>query len=277
MTIGHGVQAKTEFLPFGAAPHVVPREEYVFDPVTGGWHEPQMPSTAQNPALHRAGSPPINPIPRIAPGSMLSVSPGKVPRSREKTIESKAQGTIHYGEYKLDQAKEVSLGILPPDWSVTSSMSDTRPNGRAQFDARFIEAPVGRARGGRSMEWTPVGTADAGATQKAKDLDYAMRKAKEVDDLGIKTDVESLIMWDAVKARDREMTDGNNAAMYEHDGFIESSGAAKTQIYGLKPGEGYEIADDVKYKAGFGRSTNTQGVANVMFGKVGKQELFHGH
>jgi hypothetical protein len=42
------------------------------------------------------------------------------------------------------------------------------------FDARFVEHPVGRARGGRSMEWNPVGTVDAGKTVKARHLDTAM-------------------------------------------------------------------------------------------------------
>lgn len=263
MTIGRGPPGHA-FLPFGASPHVVPREEMFFNPETGGWQ-----TQSASGGSHRVGQPPL---PSSPP------SPSRIPRSREKAIESKAMRDIHYGDYKLDMAKEVALGILPPDWSVTSQMKDTRPNGRAQFDARFIEAPVGRARGGRSMEWTPVGTADSGSTVRAKDLDVAMLKAQEVDESGIELDVEQYRMWDAVKARDREMTDGDNPEMYLHDSFVDGqAGPAKTKLYGLRPGESVEINEDAKYVAGYGRTNNTAPkVVNAMFAGVGKAELFHG-
>ena len=60
------------------------------------------------------------------------------------------------------------LGLAPAEWSTTSQMADIRPNGRSQFDARFIENAPGRARGGRSMAWQPVGTVDAGKTIVAR-------------------------------------------------------------------------------------------------------------
>jgi len=130
------------------------------------------------------------------------------------------------------------------------------------------------------MEWTPVGTADAGSTVRAKDLDFAMAKAQEVDELGVELDVENgkMAFWDAQKARDRAMTDMDNPEMHMHDSFVDGQkGPEKTEIYGLRPGEGYEIDKDTKYVAGFGRAKNTGKVVNTMFAGVGKQELFHGH
>ena len=78
----------------------------------------------------------------------------------------------HYGkEWKLDMKKEVDLGLAPADWSTSSQMNDPRPNGRSIFDARFVESPMGRARGGRSMVWDPKGTMNAGGTKKAENWD----------------------------------------------------------------------------------------------------------
>jgi hypothetical protein len=71
-------------------------------------------------------------------------------------------------------------------------MDDPRPNGKAIFDARFIESPVGRARAGRSMVWDPRGTANAGGTKKAENWDAgAMAMAAEEDCAGLEK------VWDA--------------------------------------------------------------------------------
>lgn len=77
---------------------------------------------------------------------------------------------------------EVDLGLVPANWSTSSQMNDPRPNGRSMFDARFIESPMGRARGGRSMVWDSRGTANAGKTQKAQNWDadvYALEMSDE--------------------------------------------------------------------------------------------------
>ena len=66
---------------------------------------------------------------------------------------------------------EVDLGLMPSEWSTSSQMNDPRPNGRSIFDARFVESPMGRARGGRSIMWDPKGTMHAGHTMKAQNLD----------------------------------------------------------------------------------------------------------
>jgi len=66
---------------------------------------------------------------------------------------------------------ETDLGLAPPPWSTSSQMNDPRPNGRSIFDARFVESPMGRARGGRSMVWDARGTANAGGTKKAENWD----------------------------------------------------------------------------------------------------------
>ena len=76
----------------------------------------------------------------------------------------------HFNKWQLDMKKEADLGLMPAEWSVSSAMNDPRPNGRAMFDARFVESPVGRARGGHAMVWDAKGTAHAGGTQKAKNI-----------------------------------------------------------------------------------------------------------
>ncbi len=152
-------------LPFGAAPHFVLREKMSFDPVLGGWA-----SIDAHKSTHRAKSPPKHP-PHWAPPTG-----GEVPRLRDKHIEKP-----HYGEFRLNMKTEIGLGMAPADWSVTSAMNDPRPLGRPMFDARFVENPVGRARGGRNMEWSPVGTADAGMTTKAQNVDLVAAMADKAD------------------------------------------------------------------------------------------------
>ena len=67
---------------------------------------------------------------------------------------------------------EIDLGLAPPEWSVSSKMDDTRPNGKAIFDARFSGNAMGRARGGYSMVADARGMeATAGKLQRAENMD----------------------------------------------------------------------------------------------------------
>ena len=135
----------------GSFPHYVPRSKLVFDPLRGGWVQPQV---------HRAGQERAKP-PHLEAGS--SPTGKHVPHHYEER---------HFGDWKLDMKSEQALGLAPPDWSVSSAMDDTGPNGQAMFDARFFGQAMGRARGGysmiadaRGMEFT------AGKLEKAKNMD----------------------------------------------------------------------------------------------------------
>lgn len=142
-----------EFLKFGNAPHFVEREEMVFDPVLGGWV-----SVAKRGPQYRQPPPPRWAVPD---------DKGDEPTASTHFEEP------HFSNWRLNMNKEVELGVMPAEWSVSSAMDDPRPNGAAIFDARFIQSPVGRARAGRSMMWDPRGTAHAGGTQKASNIDSA--------------------------------------------------------------------------------------------------------
>lgn len=50
------------------------------------------------------------------------------------------------------------------------------------FDARFVESPMGRARGGRSMVWDSRGTMNAGKTKKAENWDADVFAAEMADE-----------------------------------------------------------------------------------------------
>jgi len=100
----------------------------VHDPSRGGWVQEDA---------HRAGQA------RAAPPHWAAPSkPKRDPMHYE---------TKHFGAWQLDLKGEQTLGLAPPDWSVSSAMDDTRPNGQALFDARFHGNSMGRARGGYSM------------------------------------------------------------------------------------------------------------------------------
>mgnify|MGYP006154899091 CR=1 FL=1 len=126
-------------LAFGAAPHEVPKDDMFFDPVRGGWVR----------ADDKYGMPPQNPKPPSPPPMWKHPDPAapvvknanKIPRARDKLIDSKHFEKPHYGNHRLDMQYEANLGLVPPDWSVTSAMDDPRPNGKAIFDARFVESP----------------------------------------------------------------------------------------------------------------------------------------
>ena len=97
--------------------------------------------------------------------------PGSVGGSPQRT---KHYETKHFSnQWRLDMKKEISLGLMPADWSTSSQMNDPRPNGRSMFDARFVESPMGRARGGRAMVWDARGTKHAGGTKAAENWDSA--------------------------------------------------------------------------------------------------------
>ena len=58
-------------------------------------------------------------------------------------------------QWRLDMKVEMSMGLAPADWSVSSAMNDPRPNGRCIFDARFTDSPMGRARKSDGIIWDP--------------------------------------------------------------------------------------------------------------------------
>jgi hypothetical protein len=125
------------------------RNEMVFDPLKGGWTMKNEPT-------------PMQPA---------SFPPHWDPADTTEAPSTKHYEAVHEGPFKLGMEYETDLGLAPAAWSVSSAMADPRPNGKAIFDARFIESPVGRARAGRSMVWDPQGTAHAGGTKKAENWD----------------------------------------------------------------------------------------------------------
>jgi hypothetical protein len=80
---------------------------------------------------------------------------------------------FHYAQkWHHDLKDETELGLAPPNWSVSSKMDDTRPNGKSLFDARFVGSPMGRARGGYSIVADARGiAATKGMTAKAVNMD----------------------------------------------------------------------------------------------------------
>lgn len=118
------------------------------------------------------------------------VRPGeeaRLPRNYESGSIKAGMGkhieNVHVGEWKLDMKREQELGLAPADWSTSSQMNDPRPNGRAMFDARFYGNAMGRAAGGYSMMWDPVGVAQkAGQVQAAVNMDSAFVASDMADE-----------------------------------------------------------------------------------------------
>lgn len=164
-------------LPYGAAPHKVISAAMKFDPLKGGWVP--VGDDTHNAGGERAYPPHWN----EAIAQQEAAAAAQLPRSRDKPQRvTEHFEKVHEGNFKLNMKYEVDLGLAPADWSVSSKMDDPRPNGKAIFDARFVESPVGRARAGRSMVWDPRGTAHAGGTKKAENWDaQAMADAAEED------------------------------------------------------------------------------------------------
>ena len=158
-----------------ATHHKLTSGDLEFNVMKGGW-VPKAASThnAQQPAQH----------PPHWCADANAAEKALLPRSRDKP--DRHYEAIHEGPFKLGMEYEISLGLAPENWSVSSKMDDPRPNGKAMFDARFVESPVGRARAGRSMVWDPMGTAHAGGTKKAENWDsQAMADAAEEDFAGL--------------------------------------------------------------------------------------------
>lgn len=129
------------------------REGMVFDPIRGGW----VSDTVVRPGQARML--PSNYDKGASPPGGKGIPP--------KHIEN-----VHEGPWKLDMKQEQELGLAPPDWSTSSQMNDPRPNGRAMFDARFYGNAMGRAAGGYSMLWDPVGVAqNEGKVAAAENMD----------------------------------------------------------------------------------------------------------
>jgi len=194
-------------LPHGAAPHIVVSEKMKFDPQMGGW----VPRTESTHNAHGPAAYPPHWSEAIAKQEAAAAAAASLPRSRDKGRHTVHYEKVHEGDFKLDMKYEVDLGLAPADWSVSSKMDDPRPNGKAIFDARFVESPVGRARAGRSMVWDPRGTAHAGGTKKAENWDAgAMADAAEADFDGMAKE------WDA--------QEGAGVAVRQASGF-DPSGA----------------------------------------------------
>ena len=97
---------------------------------------------------------------------------GKQPESRTHHMERphyyRDQARTIENPWTLDMSKEEELGLMPAKWSVTSKMDDVRPNGKAMFDARFVNQPVPRFNAGMKMGWDPQGLANAKANKKVE-------------------------------------------------------------------------------------------------------------
>ena len=93
--------------------------------------------------------------------------------SPEKGWETREVSQDHVGtKWQFNMDDEVKLGLAPAEWSTTSQMNDPRPLGKSLFDARFVNSPMGRARGGYSMHVDARGIAQTkGQTAKAENMD----------------------------------------------------------------------------------------------------------
>lgn len=117
----------------------------------------------------------------MPPGWMVPVRGAQTMPVRKNTSNNtKHYESPHYSDgHTLDMKKQEDLGLMPPAWSVTSAMKDERPNGKPQFDARFLNTPMGRARAGRSIVWDPRGTMNAGGAQRLENIDITLVQAKK--------------------------------------------------------------------------------------------------
>jgi len=117
----------------------------------------------------------------MPPGWMVPVRGAQTTPVRKNTSNNtKHYESPHYSDgHTLDMKKQEDLGLMPPAWSVTSAMKDERPNGKPQFDARFLNTPMGRARAGRSIVWDPRGTMNSGGPQRLENIDITQVMAKK--------------------------------------------------------------------------------------------------
>lgn len=117
----------------------------------------------------------------MPPGWMVPVRGAETAPVRKNSSNiPKHYESPHYSDgHTLDMKKQEDLGLMPPAWSVTSAMKDERPNGKPQFDARFLNTPMGRARAGRSIVWDPRGTVNSGGPQRLENIDITQAMAKK--------------------------------------------------------------------------------------------------
>jgi hypothetical protein len=91
-------------------------------------------------------------------------------------------------------------------------MKDARPNGKPQFDARFLNTPMGRARAGRSVVWDPRGTENAGGSQRVPNIDIAQHMASKYAEMTNKA-AESSFFAEYYDGVNTMGDDGANAQM----------------------------------------------------------------
>ena len=117
----------------------------------------------------------------MPPGWMVPVRGAETAPVRKDTSKNTRHYEFrHYADgHTLDMKKQEDLGLMPPPWSVTSAMKDERPNGKPQFDSRFLNTPMGRARAGRSIVWDPRGTMNSGGTQRLENIDITQVMAQK--------------------------------------------------------------------------------------------------
>lgn len=106
-----------EYIPFGATPHQIMREEMVFDPVRGGWVSKRVGNGPQSPWANNPSGPP----PRQAANAF---------DSRFVTNNTRHFESRHHGPFRHNLKEEVAAGIVPPDFSVSSKMKNPDPKGK---------------------------------------------------------------------------------------------------------------------------------------------------
>lgn len=150
----------------------------------------------------------------MPPGWMVPVrGAATTPVRKDTSKQTKHYESPHYSDgFTLDMKKQEDLGLMPPAWSVTSAMKDERPNGKPQFDARFLNTPMGRARAGRSIVWDPRGTVNAGGTQRLENIDITLAMAKKYAEMTNKA-AESAYFAEYYDGVNTLGDDGANAQM----------------------------------------------------------------
>lgn len=135
------------------------------------------------------------------------------PVRKNSSFTTKHFESPHFADgFTLDMKKQEDLGLIPPQWSVSSAMKDARPNGKPQFDARFLNTPMGRARAGRSVVWDPRGTENAGGSQRVPNIDIAQHMASKYAEMTNKA-AESSFFAEYYDGVNTMGDDGANAQM----------------------------------------------------------------
>ena len=106
------------YLGFGSAPHYVPRSKLVFDPMRGGWVQPDQHRAGQDrqlPSNYSVGDAVTQSALQPAPNAPTNLRPYERRRQPEHYEQR------HHGEWQLALKAEQELGLAPPDWSVSSA------------------------------------------------------------------------------------------------------------------------------------------------------------